>query len=604
MFCGAFSPHSATPFIDLTRLRRAMEWDEGKFHEVNYHGFSGGFFLDPRLPHTPSDCLYLDVANELLVLMRGSIYNQTEVCSSFQLTDNGLSIPALVAHLFLKEGPGVVAQLNGDFAIAIYQPRCHALFLFRDHFGNVPVVYTSTEQSFVFSTDTLALCRAYKDNVQFCVNPLLANYKPVDLTLTPNARVLMLKPGHWLRAQNGTVNITKYWHPERIKTDNTLTREQLFQDLNELLTDAVRIRSSQRFVAGSHLSGGLDSSLVSAMARREYAEQSIFHGYSWTPANAPPVEGQTDERVLIQQIGGMAGISPVFFHLEPRDLISSARNGLHNHSYIEEEKVWQLANSHKTNLLFSGWGGDEFFSLTSMGIDCDLVFKGDWKAFFTKNPLSDPMKIMKYLVFKVFLPAIGYVRSPVLKSYIDCMYYLTNEHKQLQKKDIKTFEVYRSRQGFHLNMIYNYHISERTGPWCVTGYKNGVVYRYPLLDVRLVEYMLKVPSRLLIDGQRTRIIPRNLSAGLLPESVRWQPCKNDPALFALAEQQLKERGLLFINEVADFKANPDLHFIDFDVLESDIRKYRTGLEHHPNLFSQLVVFKFFHEFTKSYQQEI
>lgn len=604
MFYGAFSPHCTTDFTNLDRLRRAIQWNEGKLHQVSHQDISGGFFTDPRLPHTSADCLYLDAANELLVLMHGSIYNHAALRRTVQLTDNELTGPALVAHLFLKEGPDFVARLNGDFAIAIYQPRCAALYLFRDHFGNVPVVYTTTEQSVVFSTDTLALCRAYKGNERFRIDPIIASHKPVDLTLTPNERVLMLRPGHWLRVQNGTATSSKYWHPERIQTDNSLTREQLFRDMNELLTNAVHSRSDQRFVAGSHLSGGLDSSLVSAMARREYAGQTTFYGYSWTPANAPSVEGQADERVLIRQIGDMAGISPVFFQLEPHDFIASASNSLHNGMYVEEEKVLQLANSHKTNLLFSGWGGDEFFSLTSMGIDCDLVFEGDWRAFFTKNPLSDPMKISKYLVFKVFLPAIGYVRSSVLKSYVDDMYYFKKEHKQLRKSDIETFEVYRSRLGFHLSMIYNYHISERTGPWCVTGYKNGVVYRYPLLDVRLVEYMLKVPSRLLIDGQRTRIIPRTLSAGLLPEAVRWQTCKSDPARFALVEQQIKERGLLFIDEVADLKENPDLQFIDFDVLESEIRKYTTGLDHHADLFGQLIAFKFFHEFTKSYQQEI
>ena len=132
------------------------------------------------------------------------------------------------------------------------------------------------------------------------------------------------------------------------------------------------------------------------------------------------------------------------------------------------------------------------------------------------------------------------------------------------------------------------------------------MYRYPLLDVRLIEYMLKVPSRLLVDRQYTRIIARQLGEGLLPDSVRWQKSKNDPARFALIEQQTKERGLLFIGEVADFKANPNLYFIDFDQLEQVIRDYKAGVQHkdEANLFGELVYVKFLHELTKSYQQEI
>ena len=606
MFYGLVSPRSFVDKNVLNRLQKAIQWNEGELHEIQYRNFSGGLFLDPRLPHTLLDCLHLDTGNELLVLMHGSIYNRADLHRACQLTGNDVTDPALVAHLFLAHGPDMVTRLNGDFAIVIYQARHNAVYLFRDHFGNVPVVYTTVEQSLFFSTDTLALCRTFQGKNRIRIAPLIANYKPVDLTLTPNDQVLMLKPGHWFQMCEGAVTVTKYWYPERIKTDDSLTREQLLGEMKTLLTDAVQSRADQRFTAGAHLSGGLDSSLVSVMTRPHYAHQPTFYGYSWTPANAPVIEGQPDERVLIRQVGEMANITPAFIHVEPRDLIAGAQNSLHNYMYFYEEKVLQLANRHKTNLLFSGWGGDEFVTLTSMGIDSDLVFRGNWKAFFTKNPLSDPMKIIKYLIFRVFLPAIGYVRPSLVKEYHDCMSFIRKEYRQFPKKDLNTFNVYRSRRGFHLNMIYNYHIAERTGPWCVTGFKSGVVYRYPLLDVRLIEYMLKVPSRLLVDRQYTRIIARQLSEGLLPDSVRCQKSKNDPARFALIEQQTKERGLLFIGEVADFKANTNLYFIDFDHLEQVIRDYKAGVQHkdEANLFGELVHVKFLHELTKSYQQEI
>ena len=602
------SPRS---FIDknvLDRLQKASQWNEGKLHEIEYRNFSGGFFLDPRLPHTITDCLYQDTVNELLVLMHGSLYNREDLHRDCHLVGSDITDPALVAQLFLVYGPDMVARLNGDFAIVVYHARNDRLYIFRDHLGNVPVVYTTIEQAVYFSTDTIALCRACKRTARINMDPLVASYKPVDLTLTPNDSVLMLKPGHWLAVDEGLATVQKYWEPERIRTDNTLTQEQVFTELKALLEDSVRIRADQQFRAGTHLSGGLDSSLVAVIARKAYAHQPSFYGYSWTPDNAILPEGELDERDLIRQIGNMADINPVFIHVEPHDFIESTKNSLHNYLYFQEEKVVNLAKAHETNLLFSGWGGDEFFSIGSTGTDVDLVLGGDWKSFFKRNPLSDPKKAIKYFIFRALLPAIGYLRPSVKKEYYRSdLYFFKKEYRTLHLKTLRAFNCYSSRREFHLSMLYTYHISERTGPWCVTGYKNGVVYRYPLLDKRIIEYMLKVPSRLLVkDGKFNRIIPREISAGLLPETVRWRANKNDPAAFSLINQQLKQRALLFIDEVSDFKANPDLYFIDFDLLERAIEAFKQSNYRHDeaNLFGQIIMLKFLHEFTKSYQEDL
>ena len=58
----------------------------------------------------------------------------------------------------------------------------------------------------------------------------------------------------------------------------------MLADLGELVKDAVRIRCDSRFIAGAHVSGGLDSGIVSAMAREQYRHQELFYGFSWSPA--------------------------------------------------------------------------------------------------------------------------------------------------------------------------------------------------------------------------------------------------------------------------------------------------------------------------------
>ena len=605
MFYGAFS----TQFIieehkALYRLKNTIAWPGALHHTVNYRNFSGGFFLDPRLPYTVDDCLYIDSAQELLILITGCIYNRLDLCSTANIVPQTSSNPVLVAHLYQQQGPDFVKNLNGDFSLVIYEAHKNILYLFRDHVGIAPLAYTTTAKSIYFSYDIISLCRTFQAGNRITTDFLIADYKVVDLTLTPNENVLKLTPGHFLTYKEGVETLKKYWEPERIKIDKTLTQERIFAELKLLLTHAVHIRADQRFTAGSHLSGGFDSSMVAILARKEYQQQSPFHGYSWSPDNATPDKDELDERDLVKQTCTMAGIEPAFIHIEVKDFIEATKNSLNTFMYFYEEKVLELAHKHKTNLLFSGYGGDEFISYGSLGVDSDLFFNFQWKTFLTKNPLRNPKKIAKYLLFRILLPAINYVPRSVKKSYHTQLYFLKKEYWAMHQETFRRYFCYTSRRTYQVGILYDYHLPERTECWSVMGYKNGVVYRYPLLDTRIIEYMLKVPSKLLVkDSRYTRIILREISAGLLPEAVRWRIGKKDAAFFSLVDQQAKERALLFIDEINDFKANPDLNFIDFELLEQEVESFRKDKDYLSphNLWGNIIAFKSLHEYTKSYR---
>ena len=608
MIYGAFSIHALSKeSASLNRLERAIGWAGAEHQNVEYENFSGGFFLDPRLPYTVDDCFFLTISDDLLVLMTGCIYNRNDVCRTLNVQPDTLAEPALVAHAFLQQGPDFVNSLNGDFSIVIYQSRKNALYLFRDHLGIAPLTYTITNQSIYFSSDSTALCRTFYEGDRIQMEPLISDYKVVDMTLTLNRNVLKLKAGHFLAVDTSGVAIKKYWAPEQVQPDKTLTQQQMFSELKLLLEDAVHIRSDQRFRAGAHLSGGLDSSIVATLARKEYQKQSGFYGYSWSAGNCNPDPTELDERDLVKQTCEMAGIDPAFINVEVNDFVELTKNSINSFMYFHEEKVLKMAHDHKTNLLFSGWGGDEFISFGSTGVDSDLFFNGQWKAFFKKNPITNPKKIAKYLLFRIFFPAVNYITFSEKKGYDELLKFFKKEHRVFHQKTYRHYYNYRSRRGYQLGLLYNYHLPERTECWAVTGRKNGVEYRYPLIDKRIIEYMLKVPSQLLVkDSIYTRIILREISEGLLPEAVRWRIGKNDPAFFFLVNQQTAERGLLFINEIEDFKANPDLYFVNFDLLEQEVKKFKEDKDYSESqkLLGDILAFKSLHEFTKSYHQLI
>jgi asparagine synthetase B (glutamine-hydrolysing) len=108
--------------------------------------------------------------------------------------------------------------------------------------------------------------------------------------------VRRLPPGHYLDFLQERVRLTRFWNPERIRTDRKMDYDRMLSDLRVLLEDAVAIRCDGRFTAGAHVSSGIDSAIVAALVRRNYNSQPSFYGYSWSPAGFSAGEIPYDER--------------------------------------------------------------------------------------------------------------------------------------------------------------------------------------------------------------------------------------------------------------------------------------------------------------------
>lgn len=156
----------------------------------------------------------------------------------------------------------------------------------------------------------------------------------------------------------------------------------------------------------------------------------------------------------------------------------------------------------------------------------------------------------------------------------------------------------------HLRMLEFYWIQDRCEGWYIQGYRKGLEYRYPLLDIRIIEYMLKVPSELLCKTNYYRPVLREIGKGILPEEVRLHWYKNDPVYWAYMDKLFKVSSVLFMEEVDEWKTNRDLHFIDFDLLTEDIARYKENSEtiDEKVLYRALVYTKGIHEFTKRYHK--
>lgn len=605
MILGTFPIFPSVNVTSVFEEIRRTSFSEGLvFHQEDHEDFRGGFFLNSLLPYSILDYYYFDDKSDLVILLSGSIFNREELLSYLKIASL-VPDPELIAGLFLKEGPDFVKNLNGDFAIFIGQPAKRQAYLFRDHIGIRPLAYVSDSQALSFSTDITGLCRAFSDGQAVDSDYLLGYFKYIDYRKTPNALVKKLLPGHFLHFSEEGIDITKYWEPEKIRIDRKLQYYQMLSDLKALLYDSVRIRCDNRFTAGAHVSSGLDSGIISTLARKEYNQQDDFYGFSWSPGDFTPGSVKFDEREIVRKSCEKTNIKPVFSDMTEKDFQRFVSDFYSNQGYFEEDNVVKQAVEYKTNLVFSGWGGDEFISTGDRGIEIDLLLHLKWGTFFHRNKVSRPKQLVKTMFYYVLYPALGILDKGTAQSFRNEGRYIKKTFKKSERKALRNFYFHTSRHQLHLRMLRFYHLQERCESWAINGFRKGVEYRYPLLDKRIIEYMLKVPSELLCKTEYFRPLLREIGEGILPDEVRWQFLKSDPVWREYIAELFKVSAGLFLEEVDLWKTNSDLYFVDFDLLTHDITKYK---EHSPEidfktLFRGLVYIKAIYEFTVKYRKK-
>lgn len=588
----------------LGTVRNLIQCNGSIDQRISYEKFSGGIFLHRHLPSTIDDLVYLDSDRRLLVLLSGRVYNESELYRDIP-DEKKLKIPELISRMFLTSGPEFVKQLNGDFAIMVYDNKNDQIFLFRDHLGIHPIAWIEDERSIIFSTDTVSLSIAYKESDPLDSEYLAALYKGINFRATPCESVKKIPPGHYIESSGKGIKLVKYWHPELIRTDYNLNHETLLKEIRELLVDSVKIRCDSRFNAGAHVSGGLDSGIVAALARQIYNYQKEFYGFSWSPASFEVDNMEFDEREFVRETCRISDISPVFTDLTLAEFHRLIYDFKENMGFYYEENTLCQASQLNVNLIFSGFGGDEFLSKGDSGINSDLLFRFKWGTFLQKNPILKPKRLLKVILLEVIFPAIGILSYTSKKIYKKHGRYLKKPFNKFDRQFIKHLHFYRSRRDAHVNLLGSGYNPQRTEIWYIMGFRRGIEYRYPLLDKRLVEYMLKVPSELLVKTSYHRSLIREISGDLLPEEVRWKRSGNDPVLFKQNDEYIKESAIKILEEPGEIEAwesNPDLQFIDFQTLRKDVEDFRKSHEAENKEFFWAITFiKGLHEFTKLYK---
>lgn len=176
----------------------------------------------------------------------------------------------VILHLYAERGEACVHALNGMFAFAVWDTRRRTLFLARDRMGVKPLYYAVTPEAFLFASEIKAILSSGLTPAR-CRSEALGEYLLFRHVAGPEtlfAGVMNLPPGCTLTLCDGKSHVTRYWSLRPAADRPAITYEEAKNTLTELLENSVKLRLISDVPVGTFCSGGVDSSLVTALASR------------------------------------------------------------------------------------------------------------------------------------------------------------------------------------------------------------------------------------------------------------------------------------------------------------------------------------------------
>jgi asparagine synthase (glutamine-hydrolysing) len=485
-----------------------------------------------------------------VLIYTGEVYNFRELRSQLQglgHTFKTHSDTEVVLKAWQQWGTDFTSKLNGMFAFAIWDVRQRELLLVRDRMGIKPLYYYPTPHGVLFGSEPKAilanpLAKAVLDDDG--LRELLIFCKTPGVTQLRGLREL--RPGHVLQVRQGHLQERAYWKLEaKPHTDDLKTT---VRTIRELLEDIVTRQLISDVPLCTLLSGGLDSSAITALAQRALVSQGagpvrsfavdfVNNARDFTPDEFRPTPDapfvadvarhvkshHTDIVLSAQQLADPRVRETV---LHARDLPISMGD-MDTSMYL----LFHAIRQHSTVAL-SGESADEVFGGYSWFHDAAAVAAPTfpWMALRGRGLGSRT---------QAFSP--GWIEQLALQDYVDTRY--QEALAEVPRLEGETGLERRMREVFYLHLTrWLQMLLDRKDRMSMA---TGLEVRVPFCDHRLVEYVFNTPWSMKTFDGREKSLLRAASADVLPQSVVERkkspyPSTRDPAYGRFLRQQLAE----------------------------------------------------------------
>lgn len=448
-----------------------------------------------------------------------------------------------LAALLAAQGAGGLGRLAGDFAFAAWNGRERTLLCARDGFGVRPFFFSHRpDDLFVFASLPRGLHAtglvAGSVDPDHLVSELLFRFDGPERSLFKG--VERLPPGGWLMlGPGGRTRSGVHWRPDPAAVGSRrIGPVEAATELSRLMQGAVRCRLPAEGPVAAHLSGGMDSSAITILAAQALrADGRQILAYSHRPGPFGPYrfggDGAYIAPVLRQepdidwqpvQIGDPAAF--VLPAMDPDQLFPLDPSH-------RESRVFADAAARGAATLLSGWGGDEGASYRGGGVLAEALLRGHWLYLAAEMRAMGSVRSALGALSPVLLP--GAVRSVARRLLgrwlpspdIAVLAAGLMRAEAVADRDLSLRAAPPDARRMRLSLLEGHGLTRRAEQWALLGARHGMAVGFPMLDRRLVEFALSLPSGLFLGGGWSRRVFRDAMQGVLPEELRWKPTKTD-----------------------------------------------------------------------------
>lgn len=467
------------------------------------------------------------------IVFNGEVYNHQELRHELEMQGylfRGHSDTEVLLTAYAHWGERCINKINGVFAFAIFDSTQQEIAIFRDRIGEKPLFFSNTNEYCIFSSELTSLLALRNTtntlNIQSTVSYFTNGYMVNDAT--PIEGVNALLPGTFCKVKlEGAITHSRYWKLPRGE-DETHNRQYLMDKLNALLKDSIDMQLQCDVPACILLSGGVDSSLLTAYASEVSSQVKTFtvsfKGFSEFD--------ESSSAKLVARHFGTDHTEVEGVNIDPElfiDISQSIDIPFNDSSIIPTYTVYNAVSQH-CKVALGGDGGDELF--------------GGYKHYNRMQRLQQiighfyPLyKIGRLSAIKNFLP-----ESRRYRNWFECLehdlrYSIPNIRSIFGFKDIEkllpsvvtaehlnNFEweknskgygsVLKNTTGSDFNTYLRDSILVKSDRCSMC---NSVEARAPFLDFRIMEFAFsEVPDRLKVNGSYRKLLLKELAKRVLP----------------------------------------------------------------------------------------
>ena len=331
---------------------------------------SGGSYIDEDMNMGFRRLSIIDLDNGIqpmfnqdktkVISFNGEIYNYRDLKEeliSKGHTFSNISDTEVLLHGFEEYGEAVLDKLRGMFAFVVWDIVNKKLFAARDMFGIKPFYYAVIDGELIYASEIKSILEypAYKKEVnkEALAEYLSFQYSVLDETFFKG--IYKLRPGHFLRFENGKLEIKRYFDPMLMPDKNERDEKELTEKIDAVLKDSIKYHMVSDVEVASLLSSGVDSSYV---ASNFGGAKTFTVGFDYEKYNEIPYAKELSERVGIENFSKVISTAeyweelPNIQYYMDEPLADAAAAALY---FVDREAAKQV------KVVLSGEGADELF---------------------------------------------------------------------------------------------------------------------------------------------------------------------------------------------------------------------------------------------------